>query len=101
MVEERYEVTLPALLKLIRWCKVTPWAGVGEMLEYATEEGLLTPVDEREALRVLGAVVYYQAGGYVSLSEGALSDDYTVERGRDVATATEWFKAWPTTRHAP
>jgi len=44
MDEERYEVSLSSLLKLIRWCKVTPWAVVGEMLAHAEAEGWLRPI---------------------------------------------------------
>lgn len=44
MNEERYEFTVSGLLALIRWCQVTPWAVVGEMLEHALDEGWLRPV---------------------------------------------------------
>lgn len=77
----------------------------GELQARADEIARLTAENERlrtvelEALRVLGAVVYYGCGGLFSLSDGALNDDYAVERTTDVATASVRFRAWPTERH--
>jgi len=66
-------------------------------------EGLEAEVErlqatEREALRVLGAVVYYHCSGQVDLSEAVLRDDYAVERSPDRAAAAVRLKAWPTDR---
>lgn len=43
---------------------------------------------EREALRVLGAVIYYGCGGQLDLSDAALHDDCGVARTADPAGAT-------------
>jgi acetyl esterase/lipase len=68
--------------------------------EYRAEIDRLQAV-EQEALRVLGAVIYYHGGGRVVLAEETLLDDYTVERDRDVVAMKVRLKAWPTARHEP
>jgi hypothetical protein len=91
--EERYEVTLSGLLSLVRWCKVTPRAVVGEMLAHAAEEGWLKPIDDREALRVLGAIIVQHVQQRIDVPEEALRREYTVSRTNDPATLTVRFRA--------
>ena len=50
---------------------------------------------EREALRVLGAIIDQHVQGWVDLPEEALRRDYTVGRIHDPATLTVRFRVEP------
>ena len=50
---------------------------------------------EREALRVIGAIVSQQEGGRMALPEEALRRDYTLERHQDVASLRVVYWARP------